>query len=140
MKRNFGRVRAMGRRDFVKLAGGAVAGAAVLKSVPGQQLNERSYDSATISIRLVEDQPGVTSLILTEHGDATYVLVEAFYWTTQKINGRDVRLLLHKETTTPLSKGANMMTDLPMTLASIVFLRVKEMSLLKQTEFGERPA
>jgi hypothetical protein len=126
----------MDRREFLILSAGAV----MVPEVQAQPPNERSYDSATISVRLVEDQPGVTSLILTEHGDATYVLVEAFYWTTQKINGRDVRLLLHKETTTPLFKGANMATDLPMTLASIVFLRVKEMNLLKQTEFGERPA
>jgi hypothetical protein len=134
----------MNRRDLVK----QVLGTAVVVVVPMTVLGDdmHSYNSATISMRMVEEQPGITSLYLLEHGDADYVVVEAFYWTTIIIrpgeNGQEKgeqRVLLHKETTAPLSKGIYCAADLAMPLASIVFLRVKEMNLLKQTEFGEMP-
>lgn len=44
-----------------------------------------------------------------------------------------------KETTAPLANDVRMATELLMPMDSIVFLRVREMTVLKETEFGERP-
>ena len=129
----------MNRRGFAKqVLGIAAMGAALPKVVweqPLEDASNRSYESATLSVRLLEEEPGRTSVYLTEHGDADYAIVDAFYWSTFE----DQRLLLHKETTAPLVKGAIVGADLPMTVASIVFLRVYELKLLSQSEFGKVP-
>jgi hypothetical protein len=130
----------MDRRGFAKqVLGIAAMGAVLPKVVWEQRLEERgdhSYSSATISVRLLEEQPGRTSVYLTEHGDADYAIVDAFYWSTFD----NQRILLHKETTAPLVKESTVGADLPMTVASIVFLRVYELKLLSQSEFGKVPS
>jgi hypothetical protein len=120
----------MDRRSFVQGA------AAVAVRVTNMEFDGgRSYDSATVSVQLAEEQPGITSVLLTEHGDADYCIVEAFYWTA--LNG--VRVLLHKEATTPLGKGTAAAADIALPVTSIVFLRIRELKLLTQSEFGDVP-
>ena len=129
----------MNRRDFARQVLGIAAMGAALPKVmweqPHKDAGDRSYNAATISVRLVEEEPGSTSVYLTEHGDADEVIVQAFYWST--LNNQ--RILLHKEATAPLVKGTIVAANLPMTLAGIVFLRVKELKLLNQSEFGKAP-
>jgi hypothetical protein len=125
----------MDRRSVLKQVAAAAAMGAVAPQANPEQPDVRSYDSATISVRLMEEQKGITSVVLTEHGDADQVIVEAFYWTT--VEGH--RLLLHRETTAPLVKGVAVGASLPMPVTSIAFLRVKEMKLLTQSEFGKVP-
>jgi hypothetical protein len=125
------------RRDFAKQIA-AVATTHSFSSpsaiyILGQSDGERSFDSATISVRLAEEVPGMTSVLLTEHGDADEAIVLAFFWATLK----GLKLLLHKETTAPLVKGTVVQADLPMPIKSIAFLRVKELKLLHQSEFGK---
>ena len=123
----------MNRRHFLKQAMAATAvGAVVPKTVSA---TTRSYQSPTISIEMMELERGVTDLHITEHGDADYVIVEAFYWTT--IQGQ--RAILHKEATTPLAKGHTFGASVPLPVDSIVFLRVRELQVLKQSEFGDVP-
>ena len=125
----------MKRRNFIKQTAAALGAIVVADATLGQSVTERSYDSATLSIKLVEEVPGVTSLYMMEHGDADQVAIEAFYWT---MLGQQ-RLMLHKETTAPLVKEMTVGADLPMPVTSIVFLRVREMKLLRQSEFGRTP-
>jgi hypothetical protein len=120
----------MDRRTFLRDALGTTGMMGV-----GYLGGQRSFESATISVQLVEEIHGTTSALLTEHGEADYCIVEAFYWT--KVNG--VRLLLHDEKTTPLPRGAATAVDIPMAMADIAFLRVKELKLLNQSEFGDKP-
>jgi hypothetical protein len=130
----------MQRRDFLKQA---VATAAIAGIAP-QALadNGRSYESPTLSVQLVEETPGATTVRLTEHGEADQAVVEAFYWTTVRLNGvaNEQHVMLHKEATIQLVSGSTVETDILMPLADIVFIRVKEMKLLNQSEFGKVPS
>jgi hypothetical protein len=112
----------MDRRSFVKLGAAAV-------------MMPSSYDSPTISVTLAEETHGITAVLLTEHGDADYCVVEAFYWKV--VN--NVRLLLHKETTAALAMGLAAVAEIPLPLVDIVFLRVRELKTLNQTQFGDAP-
>jgi len=125
----------MDRRNFGKQVLAVAAGAAASDAMSEQPPDKRSYESATISVQLLEERPGVTSVILAEHGDADQVIVEAFYWTTY----RGLRVMLHKEATAPVSKGVMTAAELQMPVTSIVFLRVKELKMLGQSEFGDVP-
>jgi hypothetical protein len=115
----------MDRRSFIQ--------GAVVTALSAANPGGRSYDSKTISVRLEESQPGFTSALLTEHGDADYGIIEAFYWAT--LDGK--RLLLHKEATAPLVQGIMVGADIALPVTSIVFLRIKELRLLTQAEFGD---
>jgi anaerobic selenocysteine-containing dehydrogenase len=123
----------MQRRDFLKQAAATTAAVAI---TPGA--SEQSYESATISVLLREEKPGVSSIYLTEHGDADEVVIQAFYWTTIPYPAQ-TRIMLHAEATTMLVKGATVATELLLPLANIVFIRVKEMRMLNQSEFGQVP-
>lgn len=113
----------MNRRIFLEQALGVI-GVGVIPA---------SYDSRTISVNMVEEEHGITSILLTEHGDADYCIVEAFYRTT--IEG--VHLFLHKEATAPLMKGMATVAEIGLPIVDIAALRVKELKLLNQSEFGD---
>jgi hypothetical protein len=122
----------MDRRDFVKqVLATTAAGVAAVHAVNASPT--RTYESKTISIALEQGGPEQTLLYLTEHGDADYVIVEAFYWTTF----RGMRVMLHKDTMTQVVKGTTSGADLPMNVDSIVFLRVRETKTLQLNDFGK---
>jgi hypothetical protein len=127
----------MNRRSFIQVVGVAAAGAIMPKGMAGQALDSagRSFDTTSISVRLTQEQPGTTSVYLTEYGEADQVVIEAFYWASYQ----NQRILLHKEATAPLVKGGTVGASLLMPLDIIVFIRVKEMKLLGQSEFGKVP-
>jgi hypothetical protein len=100
----------------------------------GAQHVERTYNDKTLTIHMVGEGDS-TSLYLTEHGAADYLYIEAFYYTD--IKGQ--RLMLHKEVTTPVTKGDSWGIDVPLPIEKIEFLRVREMHLLTQSEFGRKP-
>ena len=128
----------MQRRDFIKQVTAIAALGGIVPKVMAD--NERSYNSGTIAVRLVEQSSGVTSVFLTEHGDADQAIIEAFYYTTVRLShdAGETRVMLHKEATTPIGKGMTVATELMMPIASIEFIRVKEMKMLKQSEFGRK--
>jgi len=97
----------------------------------------RSYELGTVLVQLAEETPDVTSVYLTEHGDADQAIIEAFYWTS--VPGVKQRIMLHKEATTQLVKEVTVGTELQMPMASIVYLRLKEMKILNRSEFGGLP-
>jgi hypothetical protein len=93
---------------------------------------ERTYKSQTVNVRLVQDNDGTTSAFIMEHGGADEVLIQAFYRTTHA----GIPLLLHKEVFTPLAGEYMVGISIPLKLEDIVFIRVKEMSLIRDTELG----
>lgn len=99
----------------------------------GAQPPARQYESKTISIRLVPDEHGRTAVFLREYGDSDTVIIEAFYYTDSTYG----RLLLHKEATSLLAKGVDVGTDIDLPLDKIELIRVKELKLKKQSEFGK---
>jgi hypothetical protein len=130
----------MQRRDFMKQA--SMAAAAGLIAPQAIADNARSYKSDTISVLLAEGgAPGVTSVYLTEHGDADQAIIEAFYWADVRLfsSESEQRLMRHKEATTTLQKGTTVAADLLMPIADIVFVRVTESKILNQAEFGDVP-
>jgi hypothetical protein len=132
----------MQRREFIKQAVATAALAEIAPQLMGDMSDtERSYSSPTISVRLAKevDRPDFTAVYLTEHEDADQVIIEAFYWATDRLGGAEQRLMHHKEATAPLVKGVTVAANLMMPIASIVFIRVKEMKLLNQSEFGDVP-
>jgi hypothetical protein len=99
-----------------------------------RDLDTKSYQSATLSVHLEQTAPGRTAIYLIERGDADEALIEAFYYTW---NG-NVKLLLHKEASTPLVRDTILGTDIMLDLGKIEFFRVKEVKLQHETEFGRK--
>lgn len=93
----------------------------------------RKYSSPTLSVELQQGASGAnTAIFLTEHADANEVIIEAFYYTDYK----GQRVMLHKEATTFMQKGITVAADVPLNLDDIEFIRVREMKLLTESEFG----
>lgn len=94
---------------------------------------ERSYKSDTVEVHLIEGGPHASAIDLLERGDADFIVVYVFYYDT--FEGQ--KILLHKETTTPVLKGLTVSTDIPLPMKDVAFIRVHELKLLNQNDFGK---
>jgi hypothetical protein len=97
----------------------------------------RSYHSSTLSLDMEQGDAGQTLFYLTEHGDADYVLIEAFYWYSG--DKRVGKIMMHRDTYAPLIKETAVGTGILLDMKDIVFLRVREMKMLKESQFGQVP-
>lgn len=94
----------------------------------------KHYVSPTVEIQLIKTHPRVTTALILETGDANEVLVTVFYRTTYM--GQSV--LLGKDVETEVTKMNTWGVDFPVKIEDIEFIRVKEMKLLGNQDFGKK--
>jgi len=122
----------MDRRSFlVALPAGLSAGTVVMgqEHVPVRESDpDTTHDSTSLLLEFQRsDLPNYTEIYLIEYGDADYAIIETFYYTQHE--GR--RLLLHKESATPLAKGTTVGTGVDLAFEDIVFTRIRRLRLLE---------